>query len=1628
METIFAVLTCSENEVYIKLTKKSMGYAYEEQVQIHGDNTYEVSDLFEDDSLFSWEYCLEPSTNSQYEVWFYDEYGDSWAAGSWLQIEGKYGNIVFKNYMTEDQYEIFSLSLYNPVPTVSSWKFYQGSVPQDWTSTLFDDSQWSSLSPNATIPSPSMTQYYRYAFSGLQGMAAYEVQFYYRHGIIAYMNGLEIYRDNMPTGTVTNATAALGSHTNYGFRGVIRGANEIDVSSVLTVEIHMADLASEPTREFDAWLSIYAETATDKCFIVPSETTLDSAQQQSHDWDRELYYFATEIPDTIDFHYGGNVIPVVNGFRIFASNGPTYSPRSFTLSGSASSDNYNTFLTVEDATYTTYGYNLWTVRVPTGLWRYYRLTVQSVSQSSLHLAEMQPLVCNVPVYTAITFSPTSYEFYARYDVVEIKPNQNDISGCSVHPDLPDGLTIDNSTCIISGIATSATDNITYTVTSTLYNGISGSFYLKIIECQGLMIELERIYRYAANQEAYMISDDETGDVILNVPPNHGEPDYKTVYRYVCVSSNRIRIQTEASNYWSIGSYLNVYTVLENSKKETIARIHQDSILGIPNPFVISMQYPIKANEEWYYKMGEVPSSWYSESTDGWDHAATFPPSTNRLQIYKKSFSIASLTNITAFTVNVQYRYGIIIMLNGHEVFRYAIEGELNNESYATSSYTESLFRLISLPVKTFEQDNIPSVDYLKEGTNTIAIALVSISPSQTESTFGCALRLIYQEEYSRVWDYDLSRSSQVFGDPFILARSSWLYAMNNLDNTVTVTFKDSRREWINMLTIMNNYAQNEKGVVSFQMEAKNPEDNEWTLLTEASSLQWSLAGQTKRIYIQPSKPYNMYRFVNFKGETASGWEVQSINLRIVNTNVEIQPLSYPSPVEVYRGIEMAEVYCNVENYIHFEVNPSLPTGITIDPLTGMISGTATSESAPQKYTITGTKMTGGTSTFEMTFSVALCTNGKALITMTVRTDSNPQLNHYELFTGREATGQPLYSSTSLGQTSSLVYFDFCLPDNVYTMQIVNSNGQGMLSPSGFMMSVDVGTFRMDMQQVPAGTAPVRSTIRFSSYLPFQNEFSEWYVSKQSVESSWIQTTFDESGWEQLKTGAIGTAPDSTVYLRRHFSIPSLEDYQVMNVMVKFGGGLIAYFNGKKVARFNLPESVDSTTEAATAHDATKPVFFHIILPMVGATLEDNVIAVELHRVVDTSSSIPVEFYATATFGVDECSVVRDSFSTLTGPKTLDGSLEELFDVSPMTFGSFDNTNTIAFDWTSENLEGMKFNAMAIHLTHDVTNWSSSVYGQFVGENMTTIQEIQQLNVTEQVRQVVSVPVGIAGFLNYKWETNALRIALIEVTEVLFMYCRAMGTICEEVDGFPTVADGQISPSTCGYGLDGYAYRVCEGGQFSEIKTDKCTYKAPANITYTASQFQFIRDIACSSGLPSFDNLITEWYLPQGQQLPEGLELNAETGEIHGTPRVTSDPVRVRIFGRNPRSTASVEVVISVRVAQCNTEGMWGTVPVDTIAEYDCALDGNYVGKQKRACVLGKEDGEWRDATGLCVSVLTVVLLIAAAIIVILVIIFIVIRVTHKKKPVRGTKGRKVAKVDNAKANKGAEMKAQTVKV
>ena len=253
--------------------------------------------------------------------------GDSWDSGAFVSVTGLYGNVVFKYYLTKTISETFPLSMHYAVKKTEQWKIYasSSSIASDWTAVNFGESAFTD-GTLGSVAALSGTQYFRKHFTGLADLAAYEAEFNYCYGIVAYVNGKEIYRDNMPTGAVEASTASSGSYEEYGYHGVIRSMFEVTTGdNVLAVELHFPS-AGENAVEFDAYVALLASTlpttASEKCYVYPYDVTITGSSgtvtvANIFDYSVASYdsLATTLLPTTVTMEMGGPR-PFINGLRV----------------------------------------------------------------------------------------------------------------------------------------------------------------------------------------------------------------------------------------------------------------------------------------------------------------------------------------------------------------------------------------------------------------------------------------------------------------------------------------------------------------------------------------------------------------------------------------------------------------------------------------------------------------------------------------------------------------------------------------------------------------------------------------------------------------------------------------------------------------------------------------------------------------------------------------------------------------------------------------------------------------------------------------------------------------------------------------------------------------------------------------------------------------------------------------------------------------------------------------------------------------------------------------------------------------------------------------------------------------
>jgi hypothetical protein len=176
--------------------------------------------------------------------------------------------------------ENLAFAIFDPVTLIASkstWKYLDDGSDQgtNWLSPGFDDSAWKSSGgafgygdPDLVTtvsygPNPNnryMTTYFRRSFPVTNAMSFVDLDLWLRRddGVVLYLNGVEVGRDNMPTGVVTYLTPAAADipngdqETNY-YELDILHTLLVDGTNVLAAEVHQFS-GNSADLDFDAGL------------------------------------------------------------------------------------------------------------------------------------------------------------------------------------------------------------------------------------------------------------------------------------------------------------------------------------------------------------------------------------------------------------------------------------------------------------------------------------------------------------------------------------------------------------------------------------------------------------------------------------------------------------------------------------------------------------------------------------------------------------------------------------------------------------------------------------------------------------------------------------------------------------------------------------------------------------------------------------------------------------------------------------------------------------------------------------------------------------------------------------------------------------------------------------------------------------------------------------------------------------------------------------------------------------------------------------------------------------------------------------------------------------------------------
>ncbi|MEI6948611.1 T9SS type A sorting domain-containing protein [Paraflavisolibacter sp. H34] len=201
------------------------------------------------------------------------------------------------------------------IPFSSSWKYLDNGTNQGtaWRGTGFSDGAWktgngkfgygvtgtsTTISYGSNKDNKYITTYFRKAFSitDVKAFSSFKGTVYREDGIVVYVNGVEVYRNNMPAGTIAYNTLAADGAKNDGadpLSFTIASSYFTSGTNVIAAEIHQQKISSSDML-FDLTLSGTTGTSTNAPPVV-SAISRYSASPTSATSVRYLVSFSEKV-------------------------------------------------------------------------------------------------------------------------------------------------------------------------------------------------------------------------------------------------------------------------------------------------------------------------------------------------------------------------------------------------------------------------------------------------------------------------------------------------------------------------------------------------------------------------------------------------------------------------------------------------------------------------------------------------------------------------------------------------------------------------------------------------------------------------------------------------------------------------------------------------------------------------------------------------------------------------------------------------------------------------------------------------------------------------------------------------------------------------------------------------------------------------------------------------------------------------------------------------------------------------------------------------------------------------------------------------------------------------------------
>lgn len=1513
-------------------------------------------------------YSLLLGTTFLYILLVIIRHGVNWYPGSYIALKGEYGNVIIKQYAYQNLYgeymfyrRLFSFFLILAgylVEKEDEWKIKSGLVSgYGWRVIDYDDSRWtvSTLSSMQLVSGTGIVL--RRVFDGMEDLNVITVSVTYQCGIIAFLQNHELYRDNIPEGPFSEATRATACYQSAITRLITRSCKDCSPGkNVLAVALFSISGGHIHLNQTSIWLTPQGDMSSDSssafktCHMIDVDYETSSAVQRS---ERMVDYnyltsFTADVstPLTISLSNTERYL-VMNGIMFVNLNHSLLLPLTFEVYGKRQSEwhligrSFQGTDDFPDRTIALFPFN-------NEYYPDYQIRILSTRSLLLEITELRLLSCLMEIPTSLELNTHDVEAIMLVDSIEVFPVYEGFINCTLNRGLPPGLSFDASTCSVTG-RTETEFNETFIMYASSTRQYSATFHIVSRQCQGMVILFTRRYGEDPSLETFTITNANTKEVVYNERSNSFQHSfYERDLRFCLPFSHfSITLNHENSLMWGCDSFLTVSIVLVNDTIIPITTARYDKHVGLDSIIHFSTMLLIHPNSEWSFFSGSVPSSdWMLKPTSSWPSSHTESIPSAPIQLFHKSFSVTNVVDMFTFHLYIRYRAGCIVYINGMEIFRRFLNTTfITNTSQETGSYDSMIYRVVSFPQYLIMNDTVSQV--IHEGENWIAIGLVTKNASQP-TTFDCSLRIGPRQKRLLNFDYDVEVEGYESNVDVLmdLCSSTHFTFRGSESNSITIRFKDDRREWASMFDVLASLTM-KKEPTTATIEAKNPEDSEWTILSENENWYWWSRGIYKIVYLLHNKAYNMFRIRDITLNHES-WSLTSLLLYQYGLDSYLLPNVTYRRIEGYIGYPISEFYPSSAYCNNYYSQSSLPDGLFLDPATGVIGGTPTSP-FDGDILINTLFLSMFTVTTSVHITVTTCSYENSIIIINAYSESYSNNEFLRLYEGRNHD-LPFWDFTCPSSSQYDYIFTFCLSPSIYTLTVSSVDNNGWLFPAGYAISIRKESIVMSIGHVADGGE--HSISVFSAKDPFPVTAECVYVVDTVVSTSWSMRGFDDTDWNYGNLHSLPSSFNSVLYIRYAMHISSLFDYRVLGVTVHYSTCFIAYYNHNRVARMSIESSPSSSSYCSETIEGVKTVSFYILLSETGGEEGKNCLSFEIHQ---NSLKQAVIFEVEGYYGVDD---VNEFYNLIDDPEE---KLNPLLDSNIKSFIQVDSKIGNLFDITFKNWEGQSFNSLTYYCDQSIPIYNFKLFMKSRFSSQTPHPDYQNnleflcqediSSIKGRLKSVVSVPYGMGDYqqlriygMYYQLDNSYLQFSGI-LPSYTFLNTRIL---CPGIKDYHSVKVGQISPGPCPVNMTGVSTRFCNNNAvFGDPNYSRCSYIPPANVTYQNTDYSFVVGVWGVIEPPSYLYYVSAFSVTT--KLPAGLVLDTKTGGISGIPSEGLSFKPFTIVASNPGGEERVILSLEVQQLFCSSTIEKKQIPLFSEEWIDCKIYDKGIGRMKRRC-------------------------------------------------------------------------------